>query len=299
MPRYRFSWEHLPPALLSHLGRDLRLSPPIGKALLHRYGARPRADFVRDSWPTLREVWLGNDAYSRERVISQLRRSGAGDTEVPLGSGAGQMEYLRSLSPSRVLGDVVAAAVRALGEPRLVGEPAAGRWRPGDGGRAGAGDVDGPAPVGPDRAAGPPPGGLADWLRGAMAEILGPDDVHLDQDGDIGVRAGSTMCYVRGVDDPPSVRLFAPMVVEVSRTAALLDALNDINMTITAGRVFHTAANEVIFAIELYGEQLTVDIIRQSLAAATIVADHFDHRLQSRFGGKTMFAEVSDDSVML
>lgn len=65
------------------------------------------------------------------------------------------------------------------------------------------------------------------------------------------------------------------------------------------GRVFHTRANEVIFALELYGEQLTVGILRASLAAATSIADRFDHELQSRFGGKTLFAEMDDDSVMV
>jgi len=132
-----------------------------------------------------------------------------------------------------------------------------------------------------------------------VAQILEVDQVNRDPDGDIRIRYGSTMCFVRGIEDPPSVRLFAPMVIDIPRTPALLEDLNDINLNITVGRVVHTPANEVLFSLELYGEQLTVEIVRASLDAATTIADHFDHQLQARFGGKTLYAEVSDDSVMM
>src|SRR6266568_3150846 len=72
MPRYRFSWDNLPPELLHQLGSDLRLRPPVDQALRERYGARPEPDFVRDAWPTLIKAWLATDDESRELVVDEL-----------------------------------------------------------------------------------------------------------------------------------------------------------------------------------------------------------------------------------
>jgi hypothetical protein len=295
MPRYRFSWDNLPSALLRELGSDLGLKPPVDQALRARYGARPDPEFVRDAWPTLLETWLANDGDSRQLVVDELQARGLGQAGMPARQAASQLAYLRSLRNSGSLREAVAAIFTAFGESEAFRTPVPSETTA----------EDNPI-VTPDRAPsdrggddGQPPTSLTEWLGWAVAQILEVDRVSRDPDGDIRVRYGSTMCFVRGIEDPPSVRLFAPMVVEVPRTPALLEDLNDINLNITVGRVVHTPANEVLFSLELYGEQLTVEIIRASLDAATTIADHFDHQLQSRFGGKTLFAEVSDDSVMV
>jgi hypothetical protein len=295
MPRYRFSWDNLPPGLLRQLGSDLRLRPPVDQALRERYGARPEQDFVRDAWPTLIKAWLETDDESRELVVDELQARGLGKARAPAVSAASQLYYLRSCRNSSALREAVAAIFTAFGESEDFPTPVPSEttaednpivtpdWQPSD-----SGDQ-----------ADQPPTSLTEWLGWAVAQILEVDQVNRDPDGDIRIRYGSTMCFVRGIEDPPSVRLFAPMVIDVPQTPALLADLNDINLNITVGRVVHTPANEVLFSLELYGEQLTVEIIRASLDAATTIADHFDHQLQSRFGGKTLYAEVSDDSVMM
>jgi hypothetical protein len=295
MPRYRFSWDNLPPGLLRQLGSDLRLRPPVDQALRERYGARPEQDFVRDAWPTLIKAWLETDDESRELVVDELQARGLGKARAPAVSAASQLYYLRSCRNSGALREAVAAIFTAFGESEDFPTPVPSEttaednpivtpdWQPSD-----SGDQ-----------ADQPPTSLTEWLGWAVAQILEVDQVNRDPDGDIRIRYGSTMCFVRGIEDPPSVRLFAPMVIDIPQTPALLADLNDINLNITVGRVVHTPANEVLFSLELYGEQLTVEIIRASLDAATTIADHFDHQLQSRFGGKTLYAEVSDDSVMM
>ena len=295
MPRYRFSWDNLPPGLLRQLGSDLRLRPPVDQALRERYGARPEQDFVRDAWPTLIKAWLETDDESRELVVDKLQARGLGKARAPAVSAASQLYYLRSCRNSSALREAVAAIFTAFGESEDFPTPVPSEttaednpivtpdWQPSD-----SGDQ-----------ADQPPTSLTEWLGWAVAQILEVDQVNRDPDGDIRIRYGSTMCFVRGIEDPPSVRLFAPMVIDIPQTPALLADLNDINLNITVGRVVHTPANEVLFSLELYGEQLTVEIIRASLDAATTIADHFDHQLQSRFGGKTLYAEVSDDSVMM
>jgi hypothetical protein len=295
MPRYRFAWDNIPPALLRQLGSDLRLQPPVAGALRARYGARPEHDFVRDAWPTLLDAWLALDRDSRELVIEDLRARGLGEAPAPGRPAAAQLDYLRSRRNSGSLQEAVAAVFTAFGESEAFRTPVPSETTAEDNPIV----TPDPAQSGPAGQDDQPPTSLTEWLCWAVAEILDVDEAGCDADGDIRVRYGSTMCFVRGIEDPPSVRLFAPMVIDVPRTPALLADLNDINLNITVGRVVHTPANEVLFSLELYGEQLTVEIVRASLDAATTIADHFDHQLQSRFGGKTMFAEVSDDSVIV
>ena len=295
MPRYRFSWDNLPRTLLAELGRDLSLQMPVTQTLRDRYGARPRPEFVRDAWPTLLRVWLPKDRGSRDAVVAGLQARRLGTVDSPVRSPAAQLEYLKSCRNSISLREVVVAVFMAFGESETIRTPipveASGTARPSRSPDRGEQASNG--------GAGSTPASLDDWLGWAVAQILGVDQAPRDSDGDIPIRSGSSMCYVRSIEDPPSVRLFAPMVVDVSRTSALLEALNDINMSITVGRVFHTPANEVIFALELYGDQLTVEIIRASLGAATYVADRFDDEIQFRFGGRTLFAETNDDSVLV
>lgn len=295
MPRYRFSWDNLPPALLDQLGSGLRLRPPVGQALRERYGARPEPDFVRDAWPTLIKAWLANDDESRELVVSELQARGLGKARAPARSSAAQLYYLQSCPNSSALREAVAAIFTAFGESEDVLTPVPSETTAQDNPIVTPDWV----PSGTDDDADQPPTSLTEWLCWAVAQVLEVEQVSQDPDGDIRIRYGSTMCFVRGIEDPPSVRLFAPMVVDVPRTPTLLEDLNDINLNITVGRVVHTPANEVLYSLELYGEQLTVEILRASLDAATTIADHFDHQLQARFGGKTLYAEVSDDSVMM
>ena len=296
MPRYRFSWDNLPPRLLRQLGSDLRLRPPVDQALRERYGARPEQDFVRDAWPTLIKAWLETDDESRELVVDELQARGLGKARAPAVSAASQLYYLRSCRNSSALREAVAAIFTAFGESEDFPTPVPSEttaednpivtpdWQPAD-----SGDQ-----------ADQPPTSLTEWLGWAVAQILEVDQVNRDPDGDIRIRYGSTMCFVRGIEDPPSVRLFAPMVIDVPQTPALLADLNDINLNITVGRVVHTPANEVLFSLELYGEQLTVEIIRASLDAATRGWRSISARVRAvQAGGKTLYAEVSDDSVMM
>src|SRR6266487_2151850 len=123
MPRYRFSWDNLPPELLHQLGSDLRLRPPVDQALRERYGARPEPDFVRDAWPTLMDAWLADDDEARGLVVAELQARSLGKARAPAHSAAAQLYYLRSCRNSSTLREVVAAIFTAFGESEPVHTP--------------------------------------------------------------------------------------------------------------------------------------------------------------------------------
>jgi hypothetical protein len=144
-----------------------------------------------------------------------------------------------------------------------------------------------------------PPRTLTEWTLWAVGQILERENLEVDHDGDIPIPYGSALCYVRAREDPPSILVFAPLVVDLAVSPELLTEINAINLAIDVGKVVHTGGDEVVYSLLLVGEQLSVPILAASLEAATHIADHFDHQIQRRFGGKTLFPETASDSVMM
>lgn len=124
MPRYRFRWEAVPQPLLRRLARDLELPGEAARALAETYGKRPRAEFVRDSWPVLRDVWLRKDTKMRRHVVAELRARGLGELGLPVGNRAEQLAYLLTCRNSPKLREVVLAAFHALGDVEPAERPA-------------------------------------------------------------------------------------------------------------------------------------------------------------------------------
>jgi len=126
-------------------------------------------------------------------------------------------------------------------------------------------------------------------LRTALAEFVAGAELLPDGDGDLPIRVGSALMFVRPVAGrPPLLQVFSPLVTGVDQTPALLDALNDINHRILFGRVFWTA-REVVVSMELTAVGITAAQIAFACVQLGNLADHLDDVLRGRFGGRTMF----------
>jgi hypothetical protein len=126
-------------------------------------------------------------------------------------------------------------------------------------------------------------------LRDALAEFVAGADLVPDSDGDLPIRVGSALMFVRPVAGlPPLLQVFAPLVSGVDLTPALLDALNDINRRVVFGRVFWTE-REVVVSMELTAVGITAAQIAFACVQLGNLADHLDDVLRGRFGGRTMF----------
>jgi len=121
-------------------------------------------------------------------------------------------------------------------------------------------------------------------LEEALKSFLGLPDLIRDADGDIPVRVGSVLMYVRAVaGTPPLVQLFAPVLDEVDLTLPLLEAINEINRRILFGRLFW-GHRGVIVAMELTGVGLTPEQVAFACVQLGTLADHLDDELSARFG---------------
>ena len=118
MPRYRFSWENLPPHVLNAVCSALGLKTDNpSESLRAAYGARPKTEFVRDAWSVLRDHWLAEDAASRAVVIQELRSARLGAADAPVGTQEEQMDYLRSCHNQLSLREIALSQFLAVGEP--------------------------------------------------------------------------------------------------------------------------------------------------------------------------------------
>jgi len=121
-------------------------------------------------------------------------------------------------------------------------------------------------------------------LEDAIKSFLGLPDLIRDADGDIPVRVGSVLMYVRAVaGTPPLVQLFAPVLDDVELTLPLLEAINEVNRRVLFGRLFW-GHRGVIVAMELTGVGLTPEQVAFACVQLGNLADALDTELADRFG---------------
>jgi len=111
MPRPSFSWQNLDKSLLEQLGSDLRLKGDPATALEKEYGSTPKADFIRDAWPTLLDSWLPNDPEACSAMAEDLRSKGLGDVEIE-----SQLNYLKGCRNSQNLREACIKLFRDRGK---------------------------------------------------------------------------------------------------------------------------------------------------------------------------------------
>jgi hypothetical protein len=137
---------------------------------------------------------------------------------------------------------------------------------------------------------------LRPYVEKTLKELLETDNLIIDEDGDVPIRWGSAMYYVRLLDrEVPLVRLFATLVRGVKKNAKLLGLINQINTEIAMARVYWIE-NDVVVSTELVAE--TLDKIELDQACRNIgwIADTYDTKLKDEVGGEMSFADEKPDA---
>ncbi|WP_347404640.1 hypothetical protein [Solwaraspora sp. WMMD1047] len=160
-----------------------------------------------------------------------------------------------------------ALAARPVLDPYAEGEPEGRAYRPPDLGEK-----------------------LAGRVRLVVAELLGvtPDQLRLDSDGDIGIRAGSAMIFVRAMEDPPLVDVFSPLLSGVQPTETLYQRLSDLTNGMALGRIYCTG-DTVWASIPVFGQDFQATHLLLAIKAMMEIADDLDDELRAEFGGSRFF----------
>ena len=125
----------------------------------------------------------------------------------------------------------------------------------------------------------------------AVKGLLGSNEIVRDKDGDIRIRHGNAIVFVRTIDGtPPVVRIFSPVLRGVEASRPLLEALNEINGKIMFGRVLF-ASGGVIVSAEISAAGIHTEQIAFVCLQIGALADRLGDELGDRFGGEKMFDE--------
>jgi hypothetical protein len=133
---------------------------------------------------------------------------------------------------------------------------------------------------------------LVEQVKVVVAGLLktDPDELPVDSDGDIGIRAGSAMVFVRVRTDPPLVDVFSPVLTDVEPTEQLYVKLSELTNRMPIGRLY--CANGTVWAsIPVFGRSFQTLHLMLAIQVMTGLADELDDRLHGEFGGKRFFAE--------
>ncbi|MBG0560636.1 T3SS (YopN, CesT) and YbjN peptide-binding chaperone 1 [Actinoplanes aureus] len=116
------------------------------------------------------------------------------------------------------------------------------------------------------------------------------DQLQVDADGDVGIRAGSAMVFVRVRDNPPLVDVFSPILTEVEPTEQLYVKLSELTNRMPIGRLY-CAQDTVWASIPVFGRNFQAIHLMLAVQVMTGLADELDDRLHGEFGGKRFFGE--------
>ncbi|MER5700433.1 hypothetical protein ABT023_00515 [Micromonospora sp. NPDC002296] len=134
---------------------------------------------------------------------------------------------------------------------------------------------------------------LAERVRTVVSTMLksSSDQLQVDSDGDINIRAGSAMVFVRVRDNPPLVDVLSPVLTEVEPTERLYVKLSELTNRMPIGRLY--CADDTVWAsIPVFGRDFQATHLMLAVQVMTGLADELDDRLHGEFGGKRFFGEA-------
>lgn len=127
-------------------------------------------------------------------------------------------------------------------------------------------------------------------LDAFVAQYLGTPASAIDAQ-QVCIREGSAAVYIRLLQhDPRFVRIFSPMVQDISESHELLRDLNAINAATSFVRVFWRD-DTVYAATEQLAATLDLDELVNACEVVSAVADHHDNLLVEAHGGRLSFED--------
>ncbi len=129
------------------------------------------------------------------------------------------------------------------------------------------------------------PAELREAVGDTLRSLLDTDELIVDEDGDIPIRWGSAVVYVRVLDEIPVIRCFSTVLTDVEPTAELRDAVNDFNRSHPLVKAVWTE-HAVVVASELFAVPFVADTFINLLHLLAQTADAVDDELRARFAGR-------------
>lgn len=109
-----------------------------------------------------------------------------------------------------------------------------------------------------------------------------------NEQGDVAIRVGSTMVFLRSTPDAQELVLFSALVHDVTGRSRACEVLNDLNVESRYGR-FALHRDRVFVQISVPAQPFVPAHLHQALKAVSKIADGIDDALATKLGGRTTF----------
>ena len=133
---------------------------------------------------------------------------------------------------------------------------------------------------------------LVELVDAALVPVVGGMPPH-DDDGDIPIREGSAIVFVRVAEDGPYVELFSPILVGVRGSPLALERISQLNRWVRFVS-FGWDAGTVHASLHLYCSPFVPKHLRHAVSVLTSVADRLDDELRLGLGGRPFFGSDDD-----
>jgi hypothetical protein len=255
-------------------GADLRANA-VSNSLLppeHRLSRKSVGELVALGWSPPGVLAAGDERFGLQLPVSEAARMAAiVSRTLREGYGTPHPAFLMySLEPAKADTPVDVSTLPSLGAARAV-----------------------PASAAPAMASVDLSGlSLPEKVATVIAAMLNttPEALPVDGEGDIGIRSGSAMVFVRVRDEPPLVDVFSPVLTGVEANEKLYVRLSELTHRMPIGRLYFSG--ETVWAsVPVFGRDFQPTHLMLAVQVMTGLADELDDRLHTDFGGKRFFVD--------
>jgi hypothetical protein len=140
---------------------------------------------------------------------------------------------------------------------------------------------------------------LPDQLLATVADSSGLEGLAFDSDGDLMLRYGSACVVLRIAGDPPCVRFYCPLLVNVEESPGLVEFLNDLNGSGSGALMRYSFQDGCVCAFaDIPALPYVGAHVSQVLSYFSSIVDGLDGRMQAEFGGSTAFSKPPTSSLL-
>jgi hypothetical protein len=122
-----------------------------------------------------------------------------------------------------------------------------------------------------------------------LAEMYGHRPIR-DAEGDVAIRVGSTMLFLRTSGDGQEVVIFAAVVHDVAGRSRAAEVLNDLNVEARWVK-FQLIRDRVFVTISVLSRPFVPAHLHQAVRILSDVADGMDDELAAKLNGRTTFSD--------
>jgi hypothetical protein len=133
------------------------------------------------------------------------------------------------------------------------------------------------------------PGHLNQMVDDELTSMYGHPPFR-DNEGDVAIRVGSTMLFLRTSGDGKEVTVFAAVVHDVSGRSRATEVINDLNVE-SRWVKFQLVRDRVFASMSVLAQPFVPAHLHQAVRVVSDVADGIDEELAAKLDGRTTFAD--------